>query len=61
METESMSKHYFWKIFGKTSIEKSDKKFIDLRDELPKKLQNKLSLIYETDFEKDNFGDSCIA
>lgn len=61
MENENMSKKYFWKIFGKTSINKSDKKFIDLRDELPKKLQSKLSVIYETDFEKDNFGDSCTA
>lgn len=61
MENENMSKKYFWKIFGKSSIDKSDKKFIDLRDELPQKLQNKLSVIYETDFEKDNFGDSCVA
>ncbi len=50
-----------WKIFGKSSIKKSDKKFIDLRDELPKKLEKKLSVIYKTDFEKDNFGDSCNA
>ena len=61
MENENMSKKYFWKIFGKTSIKKSDKKFIDLRDELPKKLEKKLSVIYKTDFEKDNFGDSCNA
>ena len=61
MENENMSKKYFWKIFGKTSIKKSDKKFIDLRDELPKKLEKKLSVIYKTDFEKDNLGDSCNA
>lgn len=58
METESMSKKYFWKIFGKTSIEKHDKKYIDLRDEIPSGFNNKFVPIYSNDFEQADFADS---
>jgi hypothetical protein len=54
MENELMSKQYFWKIFGKTNIQKSDKKFIDLQDEMPSDLNKKMTLIYSNDFESDS-------
>ena len=50
MENELMSKKYFWKIFGKTTISKSDKKYIDLRDEVPVSFQNNLASIYSNNF-----------
>jgi len=53
-----MSKKYFWKIFGKTSIEKHDKKYIDLRDEIPSGFNNKFVPIYSNDFEQADFADS---
>ncbi|MBK8350295.1 MAG: hypothetical protein IPL21_00915 [Saprospirales bacterium] len=61
MENELMSKKYFWKIFGKTTISKSDKKYIDLRDEVPVSFQNNLASIYSNNFENEDFGDTCQA
>ena len=53
MENESMSKKYYWKIFGKTNISKTDKKYIDLCDEMPSYMQKRMQKIYATDFEND--------
>lgn len=61
MENELMSKMYYWKIFGKTNINQTDKKFIDLVDEMPSTLEKRATLIYSTDFEKEDYSDSCTA
>lgn len=54
MENELMSRRYFWKIFGKININKEDKKYIDLRDEMPDELLQNVQTIYFNDFEKDS-------
>lgn len=46
-ESEGMTRAYYWRIFGKTSIEPSDKKMLDSKEEMPAELTNKLKLIYE--------------
>lgn len=61
MESNTMSRKYYWKIFGKININPSDRKYIDVKDELPKRLEKKLSRIYFNDFEKENFSDTCQA
>jgi hypothetical protein len=53
-EAENMTRAYYWRIFGKTSIEPSDKKMLDSKEEMPAELIDKLKLIYEvksTDFD----------
>ncbi|MBP9883783.1 MAG: hypothetical protein KBF32_10290, partial [Chitinophagales bacterium] len=53
-EAENMTRAYYWRIFGKTSIEPSDKKMLDSKEEMPAELTDKLKLIYEvksTDFD----------
>lgn len=61
MENDMMSKKYYWKIFGKTNINKLDKKYIDLQDEIPHQYEHKLKEVYFTDFENDSFADTCQA
>jgi hypothetical protein len=53
-EAENMTRAYYWRIFGKTSIEPSDKKMLDSKEEMPAELIDKLKVIYEvksTDFD----------
>ncbi|MDB5228016.1 MAG: hypothetical protein JWN78_2209 [Bacteroidota bacterium] len=61
MESNSMSRKYYWKIFGRLNINASDRKYIDVKDELPHRLEKKLSRIYFNDFEKEDFADTCQA
>ncbi len=46
-EAENMTRAYYWRIFGKTSIEPSDKKMLDSKEEMPAALIDKLQVIYE--------------
>lgn len=56
MESESMSKAYYWHIFGKTKVTLDDKRFIDTNEKLPENLSQHLSEVYSNNFENDNLG-----
>src|SRR5205085_1719730 len=45
MESDNMTKTYFWKIFGKLQENKEDKKFIETDEEIPANLLPRLQLI----------------
>jgi hypothetical protein len=53
METDMMSKEYYWRIFGKTHIEKNDRKLLDTDEELPKQLEHSLKQIYIHNLNQD--------
>jgi hypothetical protein len=57
MESDCMTKAYFWRIFGKTSIDKYDRKLLDTDEELPAQLESTLKLFYQTNYE-DSIGNS---
>jgi hypothetical protein len=50
---ESMTKAYFWKIFGSTNAKKADKKFLDVRHELRSTDGMTVRELYRNDFETD--------
>ena len=52
-EPEYMTKAYFWKIFGKTSIPKMDRKFLHVADELTNEEAFNIRVLYANDFESD--------
>lgn len=58
MESDRMTKAYFWRIFGKTQIQKTDRKLLDTNEELPVRLESSLSLIARLDFEDFRGNDS---
>ncbi len=57
MESDCMTKAYFWRIFGKTSIEKYDRKLLDTDEEMPARFEPLLKLFYQTNYE-DNLGNN---
>ena len=46
MESEAMTRAYFWRLFGKTDITLKDKKLLDASEEMPEKLEPQLKEIY---------------
>lgn len=46
-EAENMTRAYYWRIFGKTSVDPLDKKFLDSKEEMPTVLSARLTLIDE--------------
>lgn len=46
-EAENMTRAYYWRIFGKTSISPSDKKLLDSKEEIPAGRETGLQVIYE--------------
>lgn len=57
MESDSMTKAYFWRIFGKTSLGPYDKKLLDTDEEMPSSFQTHLQMIYQTSYE-DSIGNN---
>lgn len=54
MESDNMSKAYYWRIFGKLHIDRNDRKLIETDEEAPKKLEGRLSTIITKDFAADS-------
>ena len=54
---ESMTKAYYWKIFGNANPKKEDKKFLDVRRELKSTKGMEITTLYENDFESDTTGN----
>ncbi|MBK9731555.1 MAG: hypothetical protein IPO83_09725 [Chitinophagaceae bacterium] len=46
-EAENMTRAYYWRIFGKTSIEQKDKKLLDSKEEMPAPLDDQLQVVYK--------------
>jgi hypothetical protein len=49
-----MTKKYFWRVFGKTSVTKHDLMLLDTDEQISFKDTSKLQSIYINDFEKDS-------
>jgi hypothetical protein len=57
-----MNKIYFWSVFGKYTIDKTEKKYLDYQEKLPPSLKKYLINLYFNDFERDTFQiDSTIS
>lgn len=52
-----MNAKYYWRVFGKTKISISDRKFLETNEEIPFCLQNKLSEVYFNDFEHSGLAN----
>ncbi len=58
MESDHMTRAYYWRIFGKTKITRNDLKMLDTDEEVPHRLQAGLSTVYQTGFEQDTSADN---
>ncbi|MEO6168863.1 MAG: hypothetical protein ABIO46_07940 [Chitinophagales bacterium] len=45
-EAENMTRAYYWRIFGKTTGDPKDKKFLDIKEELPEKFREQLQPVF---------------
>jgi hypothetical protein len=52
-----MNAKYYWRVFGKTKISISDRKFLETNEEIPFRLQKKLSEVYFNDFEHSGLAN----
>ena len=50
---EAMTRAYFWKIFGKAQVKRSDRKFLDVKRELGSTEGMRIRTLYAEDFEAD--------
>jgi len=53
LHTESMTKAYYWKIFGNTKPNKADKKFLDVKHELGSTEGMQIIPLYRNNYESD--------
>ncbi|RMG59309.1 MAG: hypothetical protein D6722_22485 [Bacteroidetes bacterium] len=51
--SEAMTRAYFWKIFGKSQVKRSDRKFLDVKHELGSTEGMRIRTLYVLDFEGD--------
>ncbi len=51
---ETTSFRYYWRIFGKTTMNRNDKKLMDTDEEMPEKYESELKEIYFNDLENEN-------
>jgi hypothetical protein len=61
IDCDNETKAYFWRTFGKTKINRQDRKLIDTDEEIPEKEVAKLKGIYANDFEKEEQADTTMA
>ncbi len=54
MESDNMTKAYYWKIFGQLTVDKDAKKLIECEEEVPISLVPKLTLLTNKNFETDS-------
>lgn len=60
MESDSMSRAYYWHIFGKNKVSIDDKRYIDTNEKIPEHLNQQLQEVYYNDFEDDNSTTTAI-
>jgi hypothetical protein len=56
MDSDTMNKKYFWKIFGKPIVDDNDRKFIETHDEVPANKESSLKTIFTSDLENDSLA-----
>lgn len=61
MESDMMTRAYYWRIFGKTQIVRNDQRMLDTDEEIPEDLVPALISVFSTGFEDDPLADSTLA
>lgn len=60
MESDNMSRAYYWKIFGKLKMDKGGKKLIDTDEEMPDEKVSALQPLLQRVFCNDSTNDNCV-
>ena len=60
MESDNMTKAYYWKIFGKLKVDRTERKFIDTDEELPGEKNSFLQPMLQRVFCTDSTPENCV-